>query len=401
MRTSPAAIIHKNTRNGHSRVSGKGRNALSGNGHSRQASAFVAEPAFPESVIPERPVSQWNHPNGFAVRLVESAPKTFTFQIGIDREQLQPKPVSPWQNPTQLEQPAFLMNFPFSYTTDVANNPWMEDLEGGKRQPDFTRAAVQFQQVYRSISAEGLVYLLPTPPGVSLQDLLYTANLGIVLEHLPDKRTVIVSNFASPPRRGETPVGMKFFQSMGYDVFVPPFKFEGEAELKHLYDNVYVGGYGIRSEKRTYEWMEENFDMRIIKLREVEPYLYHLDCSIFPITKQNTLVCTELLKRSELAQLEKVTSIIPVSVDEAFSGICNSVRLPKEVLNSSHIHELKAGTEDYDREKQKNRRLEDIAGGLALEVGYFNLSEFHKSGALLSCMVMHLNRHSYKIALTA
>ena len=28
-------------------------------------------------------------------------------------------------------------------------------------------------------------------------------------------------------------------------------------------------------------------------------------------------------------------------------------------------------------------------------------SEFHKSGALLSCMLMHLNRHSYKIALTA
>jgi hypothetical protein len=71
------------------------------------------------------------------------------------------------------------------------------------------------------------------------------------------------------------------------------------------------------------------------------------------------------------------------------------------VLNSSHITDLKAGTEDYEREVQKNRKLEDIAANLALEVSYFNLSEFHKSGALLSCMVMHLNRHSYKIALTA
>jgi hypothetical protein len=76
------------------------------------------------------------------------------------------------------------------------------------------------------------------------------------------------------------------------------------------------------------------------------------------------------------------------------------VRLPNQVLNSSNIHELKVGTEDYKFELQKNRKLEDIAANLALEVSYFNLSEFLKSGALLSCMVMHLNRACYKIALT-
>src|SRR5437899_527151 len=212
---------------------------------------------------------------------------------------------------------------------------------------------------------------------------------------------VVISNFTSRPRRGETPVGVQFFQEMGYDVHVSPHKFEGEAELKHLYDNVYIGGYGIRSERETYDWMEENFGMRILKVREVEPYLYHLDCSIFPITKENTLVCTELFSKMELAEMEKATNILPVSVDEAFSGICNSVRLPNQVLNSSHIHDLRAGTEDYKQEMAKNRKLEDIASNLAMEVSYFNLSEFHKSGALLSCMVMHLNRQSYRIALTA
>ena len=309
--------------------------------------------------------------------------------------------VSPWRNPTQLNRPAFLMNFPFSYATAAPNNPWMKDLSDDKRAPDFRRAAVQFLQVYQNVSAEGMVYLLPTPRDGHLQDLLYTANLGIVLEHLPDRNTVIISNFTSPPRRGETPVGVRFFEEMGYDVHVSPFKFEGEAELKHLYDNIYVGGYGIRSEKRTYEWMEAEFDMRVIKLREAEPYLYHLDCSIFPITKENTLVCTELFTKKELAELGKFTNIMPVSVDDCFSGICNSVRLPNQVLNSSHVHDLKPGTKDYQFEVQKNRKLEDICANLALEVAYFNLSEFHKSGALLSCMIMHLNRNCYKIALTA
>src|SRR5205809_5754225 len=212
---------------------------------------------------------------------------------------------SPWLNPTQLERPAFLLNFPFSYATAAANNPWMQDLPPDRRQPDFKRAAVQFLELYRNLCAEALVYLLPTPRGKNLQDLVYTANLGIVLEHLPDKNTVVISNFASPPRVGEAAVGTKFFEDLGYEVYVPPAKFEGEAELKHLYDNVYVGGYGIRSERETYEWMEQKFAMRIIKLREVEPYLYHLDCSVFPITKENTLVCTELFTKKELAELGK------------------------------------------------------------------------------------------------
>ncbi len=339
--------------------------------------------------------------NHASLSIAEPAPKALNLEIGRDRRQPGRKAVSPWLNPTQLGRPAFLMNFPFSYATGFANNPWMVDMKGGKRQPDFVRAAVQFLAVYQNIGAEGLVYLLPTPRGADLQDLLYTANLGIVLEHLPDKNTVVISNFMSAPRCGETPVGVKFFQDMGYDVHVAPSKFEGEAELKHLYDNVYVGGYGIRSERETYDWMEEKFDMRIIKVRESEPYLYHLDCSIFPITKENTLVGTELFTKRELAELEKFTNIIPVTVDECFSGICNCVRLPNQVMNSSHIHDLKVGTEDYRLELQKNRKLEDIAANLALEISYFNLSEFHKSGALLSCMVMHLNRACYNIALTA
>jgi len=119
------------------------------------------------------------------------------------------------------------------------------------------------------------------------------------------------------------------------------------------------------------------------------------------ITGDFTLVCTELLEKDAVAEIEKVTNVIDVSVDDCYSGICNSVRLPKTVLNSSHIHELKAGTEDYTREAQKNRMLEGIASNFALEVSYFNLNEYHKSGALLSCMVMHLNRNSYTFTLTA
>jgi N-dimethylarginine dimethylaminohydrolase len=158
---------------------------------------------------------------------------------------------------------------------------------------------------------------------------------------------------------------------------------------------VYVGGYGIRSDRRTYDWMEDEFDMQIVKVREADEYLYHLDCSIFPVTAEDTLVCTELFEKREVAALEQVTNVIDVSVDACYSGICNSVRHHNSILNSSHIHSLRAGSDEYFEELRKNRELEDLAVRLGLEVCYFNLSEYHKGGALLSCMVMHLNRRSY------
>lgn len=301
--------------------------------------------------------------------------------------------------PTALDKPAFLLNLPLSYETAVANNAWMEEMADDERRVDNRRALRQFFDLYHFLAAEGAVYMLPTPRGKKLQDLVFTANLGVVLEHLPGRTPVVISNYTTEVRRGETEVGRAFFESMGYEVHVSPHRFEGEAELKHLYDNVYVGGHGIRSEIETYRWMERTFDMKVVTIEETDPYLYHLDTMVFPVTREQTMVCTELCQGSELDELEKHTDIIDISLDHCLSGLTNSVRLYNTILNSSSIHDLKAGTEEYREELAKNRRLEDIACELGFEVSYFNLSEYMKGGALLSCMVMHLNRRSYDIKL--
>jgi len=306
----------------------------------------------------------------------------------------------PDMNPTTLERPAYLLNVPFSLQAQTPNNIWMEELKSGERHIDMKKAVNQFMQLYNFLAAESVVYLLPTPRLQGLQDLVYTANLGIVLEHLPDHNTVVLSNYSSQVRVPETEVGEFFFKEMGYETAIPPYHFEGEAELKHLYGNVYVGGYGIRSDKRAYEWMEEQFDMKIIKLQETDPYLYHLDCTVFPLTQEEVMVCTKMYTKEEIKQIEAVSNIIDVGEDEAFFGICNSVRMGNILLNASNIHEMKRSDEYYEGERRKNRLLEDISVQYGFETAFFNLSEYMKSGALLSCMVMHLNRRSYELILT-
>ncbi|NHB87846.1 amidinotransferase [Photorhabdus tasmaniensis] len=296
---------------------------------------------------------------------------------------------------SDIKMPVFLLAPPFSLNTNVRNNIWMEELDDSEINVNNKVALRQFYNLYSFMSSQSLVYLLPSDTHQELQDQVYTANLGIIIGD--EDQTAIVANFSSEIRRSETPIGVNFFESLGYKTEVSPYHFEGEAELKHLYGNIFVGGHGIRSDIKSYDWMEDKFGLKIVKIEEKDPYLYHLDCIILPLDKENTLVYTKGLNNDELKELEKVTNIISIDKDVAYSGICNSVRVNQYILCSSNINNLKVGTEDYINEMNKNHELEKICSKLALTPKLFNLSEYMKSGALLSCMVMHLNRYSYKI----
>jgi N-dimethylarginine dimethylaminohydrolase len=271
-----------------------------------------------------------------------------------------------------------------------------DEYPEGERRLDRSRSQVQFLDLYNFLAAQALVYLLPAPATSGLQDQVFVANLAFIPSHLEQRETAIISRFTSPPRHGESLYGSSFFEAMGYRVVESPHRFEGEAEIKHLHGNVYIGGYGERSDRATYEWMSREFGMNIIPVLEKDAYLYHLDCSIFPLSQEETIVATSLFTPEEIRAIEKVTGIIDVTEDQAYFGICNSLRVRNLILNASHLHDLKPGHEHYAGERDKNRRLEDICADRGFEPAFFNLSEYHKSGALLSCMVMHLNRHSYQ-----
>lgn len=307
----------------------------------------------------------------------------------------QPAPFAARYSPSTLDRPAFLMGFPFSDPSRVADDPWVADRTPLEREQSLRRAYLQFVELFRHLSPAAHVYLLPTDFPSASRDPVLTGSLGVVLEHVPGRNVVVLSNFDSGTRRSGNGIGRGFFEATGYEAHVAPRRFEGEADLKHLHGHVYVGGYGIRSELECYDWMECMFDMRILKVALQDPSLDHLDCTFFPLTQEHALVCTSLFEPREIREIEQHVAIIDVTLDECYSGICNSIRLARTILNASHLNDLVWGTEGFELERAKNRRLEDIAAGLALDVRHFNLSECQIGGPLLSGMLMHLNRHSY------
>ena len=294
-----------------------------------------------------------------------------------------------------LQMPVFMMNIPTLFSTDVRNNVWMNGYSDRDILVNVPKAIREMWEVYSFIANQGFVYLLPNPKDCKLQDLTFVANNGIMLHNI-EKPTYVGSNFKAQNRIGEEILGLDFFKSLGYETIKCPFIFEGEAEMKFLKDNIYIGGYGVRTEKEAFDWFRNNFGLEIIELELKDPYMYHLDCAIFPLTKEKIIIATEAFTKKELNKLEKIAEIIPITIDQAHTGLTNSVRVNNYILNASDIDFLKKNSVDYRLERDKNNKIEEIAASNAMEVCYFNLEEFMKGGGLLSCLILNVNYHSYK-----
>ncbi len=161
-------------------------------------------------------------------------------------------------------------------------------MSASERDIRLDRAIAQFLDLYKHIARQAVVYLLPSRPG--LQDQTYVSNLGVVLPHC-EEDTVIISRFRSQPRVGEAGVGADFFRLMNFAVERPPESvdaepvyFEGEADLKHIRGNLYIGAHGMRTSRNALSWAAERFGMQVIPFQITDPYLYHLDCCIFRLT---------------------------------------------------------------------------------------------------------------------
>lgn len=294
-------------------------------------------------------------------------------------------PVTPSQSPF----PVVVLCPPTYVDTSIKNNAWMKDMSDEEIALDKDKFMGQWYNLYTDISANALVYLLPPKKG--LQDQTYV-NCAVYLPHIKDRNIIILSNFKGKGRAGEEVVAGKFFKQLGYEIYKPKTFFEGWPEMKWTgKDNKYYCGYGQRSDKETYKWLEKEFGIEPIFLHEKDPYLYHLDCNIFVLNKDNIMMCTDIFSKKELKAVEKVAYIHSVSVDAAYMGACNSLRISNFMFNSSSLEFMRATDKYYQDEVKKNKEIEKIAEKVGLELVYQDMSEAWKSGALLSCFCMPLN----------
>jgi N-dimethylarginine dimethylaminohydrolase len=290
------------------------------------------------------------------------------------------------KTPSQYPQPVFVMCPPAFVDNKIKNNKTMEELASVEiNRPKFL---AQWYNLYNVLAANSLVYLLPPVKG--LQDQTYV-NCFAYLPHVKDKNVIVLSNFTADGREGEEWVAANVLRELDYEIVKCPFRFEGEPELKYLRDNIYIGGYGLRSDIRAHKWLEEKFGCKILYIKETDETLYHLDCSVLPLNEHSVMMCTDIMERAQVKEVEKYAQVYPISKSIAYSGAANSLKVLDCIYNSSNIEYLHKRDEDYNLQKDKNERLEQICENLGFEITYFDLAECEASGAKLSCFVSHLN----------
>lgn len=276
--------------------------------------------------------------------------------------------------PQDLNIQTFLMCAPFvsAFNNEKPNNALMK--KGVVI--DYNQAFQEWLKLYRYIALHGLVYVLPNEGWH--QDQIYVANLGIVLHHLK-KPTVIISNFKSPPRKSEWKEGVAFFEQMKYNVHLCPYYFEGEADCKYIKDDLYICGYGIRSDLRSYRWMSEKFQCDIIPIEMSDVKCYHFDCCFFPLDEQNALVNVGVLDDNSVRLIEKYINVIDVPKELKYTGITNLARIGSTILCRNL---------DPPGKKWLNKICTDHGYG----IDYFPLNSQDANGADLSCCLMHINK---------
>ncbi len=272
-----------------------------------------------------------------------------------------------------------------SFSANIANNALMEAWAPNDRTVNVDAARAQWTVLYRLLTQEAEVYLLPSGLRRSgLQDEVFTANLGVVI---PEANMAVISRYRTHVRIGEESHGLSFFSDLGYGaVFAARYDFEGEADMKRLAPGLYACGHGIRTDLKSYLWMRQYTDghagVEFVLMQMTDPKLYHLDCSLFPIDFSTAMVCTSAFTKSDMAALEKHVDIIDVPLHAAHAGATNILRVGQKIY--SYIL-----PDETERALQVGA-VESMCRQCNLEPVFVDLFEFLKGGAGLSCMTMHL-----------
>ena len=273
-------------------------------------------------------------------------------------------------------KPQFVMCPPKYLSTRIPNNIFMR-----KQKVDTERAMRQYARIKRLLTALD-VQVIEIPAFKGAQDQHYTANIGISL-----KPFIVLANMSAAGRRIEEKPAQKFFEGRGYTVIQPPHPFEGEADLKKWKDGVYFGGYGKFSDWKAHEWISKKTGIEIIPIRETNDSLYHLDCSLFVVDKDNFMVCKGGMDKESFRRLEKVANIIEVPKEVMSTGATNCLKIPgnKKIMLSGMF---------FPEEKKYQKSMEwlmNTMDKLGYSVIFCDIDEADKSGADISCTVMHLD----------
>ena len=254
---------------------------------------------------------------------------------------------------------------------------------------DFDTVFLEWMKVYKFLSAQGLVFLLPSKP--SLGGGFYR-NSFIPLYNIKDKEIILCLSALGEERH----VVKNFFEILGYEVCSFPSILEG-FEVKYIPgSNVYIAGMSKENHQEFYGKIEKSFDLNIISYKHKSfSEQVSLSSLIFIPDFNSVVVCTDKITVDFKEKLEKYVNIVSVPYELLVSGVTDCLRVNFSLCSGTNICILKKGSEEYSLEKKKNDFIENLAVQLGLEPIFFDFSANRRIGRLFSEGAVPLNLVDY------
>ncbi len=260
----------------------------------------------------------------------------------------------------------YLMCKPAYFTIAYEINPWMNL----NNPANTTLAHKQWEILYETIIGAGAEVSL-IEPAAGLPDMVFTANAGLVRGD-----NVILSRFMHRERQGEATYYEKWFSEHGYHCHLSPdgLAFEGAGDAV-FHKALMLLGYGFRTDIRSHLHVGNIMDRGFLSLELINSHFYHLDTCLQYFEDVNLIIYyPDAFSTDSRQKIEGLPSnILRLSVEDAFSFVCNSICINSNLLlyNCSD-------------------RLADELKKYGMKIIRMDISEFMKSGGSVRCMVLGL-----------
>jgi len=182
-----------------------------------------------------------------------------------------------------------LMCKPEYFEVNYSGNEFMK---GNIDNVDKAKALSQWtglKDIYVSLGYE----IVLIEPVKDLVDMVFTANQSLPFLDASGKKKVILSKMKNEQRKGEVKYFKDLYLNRDYEVIELPDEiryFESMGDCVIDYNrNILFGGFGFRTDEKTYDIIANYTDFKIVKLKLVNPVLYHLD-TCFSVLNSETAV---------------------------------------------------------------------------------------------------------------
>ena len=181
---------------------------------------------------------------------------------------------------------------PEYFDVNYTGNEFMKDNIG---KTDKLKAMEEWESLKKIYEELGFQTVL-IEPGKDLVDMVFTANQSLPFIDKSGKKSVILSKMKNDQRKKEVKYFKDFYQNIGYEIIELPDEiryFESMGDCVIDFDrNILFGGYGFRTEEKTYDIIAKYTNFKIVKLKLKNPVLYHLDTCL-SVLNSNTAVIQE------------------------------------------------------------------------------------------------------------